>query len=642
MPTRPASLLLTGVLLTVSGALPAKDPDWLEGHSPHFHIISNAKPKQVAKVAQKLEEFRYLLASMFPNLRLDPPVPTTVVFFKNDKSARPYKPLTPKGEPRSLSGFFQASHEQMYLAVNVGESNAQEIAFHEYVHLVLNLNFQYVPLWLDEGLAIFYDGSQIDGVDVKLGYPHLDYWAVLQENKLIPLEVLLGVNHQSEYYYEPSKQSLFYGQSWVLVHYFMARDKGQRQKQFAEFVRLVQQAVPQQAAFTQAFGTDYQGMQRQLQDYLRRQTLGYFGVKLKSAAEKQVIELQPMETAVAQAHLADLWISQGRVAEAEEALRQLSLSATPPPEVLYRLGRIALQERRFAEAEERFQSALAARPDDIGLRYHAAWAVSLGRLQAATDRDERHAAAAQIIEYLSPVVTVESGFLDALDLLIHARLAHEDPPAEVIPVVEQARQWMPQRHDLGLMLASLYLNERRWDDAEKILNSVALGSPQADQRQSAERMLEQLRSMRQWQQTLHSTPESPRHTGEETAPGEEPARPRRTRLAEPVEPPPGPPTVISQKVDYVHGTLINVACSDDAAVVTVQASGEGEGSERVVHLAVRSRAKVILMDPTDSGQKLECGASGIPVGVNYRLQPEAPSVTGVVLSIEFFPLDRWR
>ena len=112
-----AALLLTVFLLAAGSALLAKDPEWVEGRSEHFHVVGNAKPQKVEEAARKLEEFRHVFASMFSRLRLDPPVPTTVIFFKDDKSFRAYKPLTPEGKPANVAGFFQPGHERLLICL---------------------------------------------------------------------------------------------------------------------------------------------------------------------------------------------------------------------------------------------------------------------------------------------------------------------------------------------------------------------------------------------------------------------------------------------------------------------------------------------------------------------------------------------
>src|SRR3990167_6904109 len=116
------------------------------------------------------------------------------------------------------------------------------MAFHEFKHLVLRLNFDRCPLWLDEGLATFFMRTTIVGEDFKTGDWHPGFWDLLQRNKLIPMEVLVEVDHLSDYYNVEEKRKLFYGQSWLLVHYLMVADDGKRQAQFGRFV--ARPAVP--------------------------------------------------------------------------------------------------------------------------------------------------------------------------------------------------------------------------------------------------------------------------------------------------------------------------------------------------------------------------------------------------------------
>jgi len=63
-------------------------------------------------------------------------------------------------------------------------------------------------------------------------------------------------------------------------------------------------------------------------------------------------------------------------------------------------------------------------------------------------------------------------------------------------------------------------------------------------------------------------------------------------------------------------------------------------STRVIRLKVRSRAKLLLLDPTGSGKTIECGAADVPVGINYRVEPQGTDVAGVVMTVELYPPKR--
>lgn len=603
-----------------------KQPEWVEGHSAHFHVVSSAKPKKVERVTQHLEEFRQLLAAIFPSLKLDPPMPARVMLFKDDKDFHPYTPLTPQGKSKKAAGFFQRGQERMYLAVNLGSREPRETAFHEYLHLVMELNFDHAPLWLNEGLALFYENAEIDGTKFKLGSPQVNYWRVLLENKLIPLDVLVDVDYESEYYYEPDKQRLFYGESWLLVHYLMAADRGQRQPQVTQFVRFLQQALPQDTVFRRAFGTDYAGMQKQLEDYLRQRKVGYFTGQLKRAAEKQPLHLEPVDVAVAQAYLADLWIYQQRLEEAEAALSPLVQQENVPPEVLYRLGRIALQRNQFRPAEEYFQTALEGRPEDIGLRYHAALAAR-GQLKKSVEEEATRATATRIVEYLSPILQSKSDLPGAYDLLIEAQMARQDPAVQMIPVLERVGQLLPHRHDLRFMLVSFYANAERRDEAEELLRALETKALRPDERQRVTEWLHRLTTLRELEQN---------HGRVESEVGQETSASRLPRFTAPAETPPSQAIGGAPRVAYIRGTLVNAVCSDDQAVLTV-VEQTGDGQPNSTYLMVRSLKDALVLDPTESGKKIECGTLAIPVGINYRIQPQGLNISGIVITIEIDP-----
>ena len=622
----PLSLLLLAGVVGLSHA--AKPAQWVEVRSQHFHVLSDAKPKKVRQLTEKLERYRHLLTLLFPGLRYDSPAPTRVFLFKNDESYKPYEPLTPDGKPMDMAGFMQPGPERMYVVVNLSEYESEYVLFHEYIHVVMRRTFQDVPVWLNEGLAEFFEQTTLkrDGRFV-LGQWQRQHWNLLKRYDLIPLDVLLAVHRQSEHYLPGQKRNLFYAQSWLLVHYLMVADEGKRQGQLNRFVQLLLQGNPQETSFRQAFGTDYPGMHRQLRDYLMRRSLTRYEGKVTNPLALELAEPTPIPERVARAYATDIWLNTQRVEEAEQALQQLAASEPAPPEVLFRLGRLALLRGQMEEAEKHFLGALESDPDDLSLRYYAAQAVSRGRLVWASG-EEKNRAAAQILELLSPILKEPEKFPDAYRLVVETRLARNDPPAEMIPVLEQARRIPSLRGVFDLLLADTYIREKRWGEAEALLREVARESDHAYEREQAEEWLREVRAAR----AGRPLPAGGAPGGDETLP--EPV----ARVHRPVEPQPPPQPGSPPKVSYAQGTLVNVACaSDDSAVVTVATETEAGAQPETIHLAVRSLSRVLLLDPTESGEKLECGPSGLPVGINYRVEPQGPNVAGVVMTIELYP-----
>ncbi len=635
-------LLLGAAVAQVRAAKPAR---WHELRSEHFHVLTDATPKKAERITQKLEDFRYLLSQMFRTIRLDPPVPTTVILFRNGKSIRPYQLRAPDGKLLKNAGFMQPGRERMYLVVNLSTPNPIKAAFHEYIHLVMHLTASNLPRWVDEGVAEFYEETEIRGRNYKIGFPKVNAWQMMRKRSLIPLDVLQRVDYKSDYYNQENKRRIFYAQSWLFVHYLMVADKAKRQQQFSLYLASVAQGIPLDQAFRQSFQSDYATLQKELQAYLGRMSVGFYSGKLPQEREPKPISETEISPTVALAYASDLWLNSGRVDEAENALQQLAAAEPSSPEVQYRLGRIRLLREQPEEAEAHFEAALASQPDDISLRYYTALAISMGRMKNGLGGGS-HAASTRVVDLLSPLLEAKSDFADAYQLLVHARLQRNDPPAEVIPVVERLRQLKPQDSSFDVLLANLYTQESRWDDAEELLKTALQRSSDPYQRQQAERTLEWLEQRREREQ-LYSAYQEEEAENRETLESDtrERAAPRNLRRgpvrrgAEPVEPPGSPPTSPPQMA-YVLGTLVTVACADDTAALTVVTRPLKSKEGQTLHLWVRSRTKVLLLDPTDTGQTLDCGSSGKRVGINYRVQPREPNIAGVVVTIEFNPPER--
>ncbi len=86
--------MLLGVLLVSSAT--AAEPPWLELHSTHFTVITDAGEKKSREVALRFEQMRAVFASLLAKDRLHLPVPLTILALKNDKAfyqmARPAPP----------------------------------------------------------------------------------------------------------------------------------------------------------------------------------------------------------------------------------------------------------------------------------------------------------------------------------------------------------------------------------------------------------------------------------------------------------------------------------------------------------------------------------------------------------------------
>jgi hypothetical protein len=103
---------------------------------------------------------------------------------------------------------------------------SHSIVFHEYVHFLVERQVDYLPLWLNEGFAEFYGTSSVEKERVLVGRAAPWNLQLLQTRAPLPIEALLAADASSPLYNEQDRASIFYGQSWVVVHYLMHADRG--------------------------------------------------------------------------------------------------------------------------------------------------------------------------------------------------------------------------------------------------------------------------------------------------------------------------------------------------------------------------------------------------------------------------------
>jgi Protein of unknown function (DUF1570) len=263
-PALVAFILALAPLQTAS----AKDT-WTSVRSKNFHLVGNASEKDIRRIGVQLEQFRDVLSRLIANVKAVSSVPITVVVFKSDASFKPFR-------PPSAAAYFQSGEDVNYIALTSErmDENPYAAIFHEYVHFLVKNNTENVPLWFNEGLAEYYSSFDIMDGDKKvmIGKPISNHVLFLREQKLLPLETLFAVTHNSPIYNERNKQGVFYAQAWALVHYLLLGNDGKRAPQFKEFLNLLASNMPVESAFKQAFQTDFRTLEKELKQYIGRRT----------------------------------------------------------------------------------------------------------------------------------------------------------------------------------------------------------------------------------------------------------------------------------------------------------------------------------------------------------------------------------
>jgi hypothetical protein len=231
-----------GLLLALFGVCVAvrADSNWVEVRSPHFTVATNAGEKEGRRIADQFELIRATFHSAFGFLRIDPAQTIVILAAKNEATMKLLLPEEWEDKKRAHhAGMYQPGPEKHYVILRTDQegNNPYHTLYHEYAHALLHLNFTNIPLWLDEGMAEYLGNAVLsDKKEVRIGAVDPGHLYVLQQNKLLPIEVLLSVDHSSPYYNEQNRVSVFYAESWALIHYLMFDQEAQQKQLFKQFL----------------------------------------------------------------------------------------------------------------------------------------------------------------------------------------------------------------------------------------------------------------------------------------------------------------------------------------------------------------------------------------------------------------------
>jgi hypothetical protein len=268
-----SSALLGSAIVCSAVPAPARDrpENWVQVRSPHFMIVSNSNEKQARRVADQFERMRSVFHQLFPKLRIDPSTPIIVLAIKDEKDFRALEPAAylAKGQLK-LAGLFLTALDKNYVLMQLDAAGDHPYAtiYHEYTHLLLS-KADWMPLWMNEGLAEYYQNTDIREKDVSLGEPSTENVMLLRQYPMLPLATLFTVDHTSPYYHEENKGSIFYAESWALTHYLRVKDSQENTHRLTEYSALLAQNVDAVTAATRAFG-DLKKLQSALEDYVRQ------------------------------------------------------------------------------------------------------------------------------------------------------------------------------------------------------------------------------------------------------------------------------------------------------------------------------------------------------------------------------------
>src|SRR6202167_1330238 len=474
-----AILLATPLVTPLAGA---KHETWFEARSPNFIVVCNAGEKQARKTAIRFEQIRAVFRrELEPASKQESPV-ITILAVKDEDSMKTLLPEYWAEGHAHPAGIFVDNMSQYFAAIQLDApgSNPYNTIYHEYFHSLTAPYYPNLPLWVSEGLAEFYGNTQIGDSEGGMGRPDPDLIGEPKRGGLMPLDVLFKVDHNSPYYNEQNKISVFYAESWALAHYLMVGDKSAHREALRAYVTAMTKGATEEQAAAQAFG-DLGQLQAALFRYIGNSAFYYIKAPPPpeiAAADLQVHELSEAEVGAYRGGFAAV---RGSTQEAIPILEQ-AVKLDPKLALGYQyLGFAEFQDKKHAEALADFTRAIELNPKNALTRFLRAYLDS--RQSGAVGNDAQMEADLRAAIAISPEFAPPYGVL-----AVYLSNQGQNFP-EALQLAEKAQALEPGSTIYQIDLAQVLARMNRYKEARNIALHARANAANPMERAEAEHFL---------------------------------------------------------------------------------------------------------------------------------------------------------
>jgi tetratricopeptide (TPR) repeat protein len=659
----PFTLLLAQFLL-VYCAVPrlafakarAKDePKWIEIHTTHFSVITDAGEKRGREIALRMEQMRSVFGQLLLRDKLKMPVPITVIALKSDKQ---YALVAP-AKQSSAAGFYVPGPDRIYIVLDLFEADSWRSVAHPLAHYLLNYNYPPAAGWFDEGLAEYFGSIQI-GRQVELGGDpelapewHEDIFDEVRRDRSVPQSLtqlvsspvwlsmvdLFTMKHDGSGMREGTHHTLYYAQSWMVVHYLLNKNK---LPEVGTYFDLVQnQKVPVDKAMVQAFDMSPTQMEEAVKTYFK--TLSGLGIALDQSKKPLAdpIDIQqpdhvplpfggddigmavsPVTEEDARASIGDVMARiPERRQQALHDLRQLTADAkgadakgadAKDNEVARRgLAWDDIVQKNFDAAAEELDQATELNAKDPWIWYYRS-AMKYRKAQAT--RQEMQGLA-NMMQDLRAAIDWYPDLADAYNMLGVARVEGGGINS-ALEAQRQAIALAPRNVEYQFNLGQIYVAGKKWEQAREVFTRLKAGPDRAASA-AAKQQLEDLDTVQKYGVRPQRAGQSEAPAGAASTPGASAAAPSKAASVsedqeEDTDAPPKPPAPkpgMTGPVQFLKGKIVSSDCSKPPEATVTVLSGM---TTYKMHAA---DYKSLLVIGEDS---FSCDWKDRLVSVNYR------------------------
>ncbi|MGB6385223.1 MAG: hypothetical protein WBF25_08370 [Terriglobales bacterium] len=642
-------------LLSVSSLLPPKpawakdkdEPKWIEVHTAHFSVITDAGEKRGREAALRMEQMRAVFGQLILKDKLKMPVPITVVALKNDNQ---YGTIAPAKQSTG-AGFYVPGSDRIYVVLDLFQVDPWQVAAHPLAHYLLNYNYPPTQSWFDEGLAEYFGSIHI-GKQVEIGADpellpewHEDFFDQMQRDPNVPqsltqlasspvwiaLPDLFTMKHDGSGTREGTHNTLYYAQSWAVVHYLLNKNKMPEVGTFFDLV--LNQKVPVDKAMVQAFDMTAAQMEDAVKNYLN--SLSGLGIALDNSKKPIVdpVDIQqpyrmplpfdvdeigmtvnPVKDDDARAVIDDVM---ARIPEHRDQalhdLQQLTAGANDNEAAHRGLAWDDIRQKRFDAAADELEKAADLNARDPWIWYYRS--VSKYRKAQATRQEMQ--GLANMMQDLRAVADWYPEFADAYNMLGMARVEGGGINS-ALEAQREAIALAPRNAEYEFNLGQIYVAGKKWDQAREVFTRLKAG-PDRVAAAAAKQQLDDLDTLQKYGVRPQRAGETETPAGAASTPVAVRGAPMATAPAsaaqnqdEDADASPKPPAVkpgTTGPVQFLKGKIVSSDCSKPPEATVTVLSG------MTTYKMHASDFKSLLVIGED---QFSCEWKNRLVSVNYR------------------------
>jgi tetratricopeptide (TPR) repeat protein len=553
-------LMRIALLLAFTAALNAsarETPEsWLELRSPNFIVVSNGSDKQARHIADQLERMRSVFQTLYPESNADFGSPIVALALKDRKSFQTLEPeaYLAKGQ-LDLAGLFLAAPDKNYILLRLDAEGEHPYAtiYHEYTHFRVRKNSDWLPLWVNEGLAEFFQNTEIEDKEVYLGEPSPDDIQYLRQNRLLPLTTLFKVDQNSPYYHDEQKGSVFYAESWALVHYLQVKDFPTHAHRLADYLQLVSQNIDSVTAAERAFG-DLTRLQEALDLYVRQANFQQFKAAVPTNVDETAFKVHALTLPQANAVRADFLAYDKRTKDAYALLDSILHDDPENVQAHETMGYLSFSDGNIPAARDWYAQAVKLGSKNYLTQYYFA-SMSMSGVSLSAE------GAAAVETSLDAAIELNPSFAPSYDTLatLYANRHEKLDEAHILNL--KALELDPGNLSYRLNAANILLEMDKGTDAIRVLQQTLKVAKTPQEHALVDSRLQFIQTYQQAQSqqaTAQKTQEAQSNGG-----GEPSSTQARIVILEKVDPnaPKHPDETPYGATRVVTGTVRNAACS---------------------------------------------------------------------------------